>query len=193
MRPVCVTSQQACPEGGRGEEREGCRVSPATGPEYRQRVENERHPPAYSGLPIRTTPKKSARHDCHQTWHWGRLVPVSRKVFNRDYHPSEGCEYGSVPDPAASDWANQSELTVGLSREQTHNRHFGWLPFVGKIKRACFVYAGRGASPAAGWPPGYPSAASTMPSPDEDEDDGNDDEANDEPRMLPPSNKRKKV
>ena len=78
-------------------------------------------------------PKKSARHDCHQTWHWGRLVPVSREEFNRDYHPSEGCKHGSVPDPAASDWANQYELTVGLSREQTHNRHFlGWLPLMKK-------------------------------------------------------------
>ena len=108
---------------------------------------------------------------------------MSREEFNRDYHPSEGCEYGSVPDPAASDWANQYELTVGLSREQTHNRHFlGWLPLVKRIESACLVYAGRGASPAAGWPPGYPSAASTMPSSDEDEDDDSDDETNDEPR-----------
>ena len=137
-------------EGGlSGQSGHGARVPPASG--------NERHPPAYSGLPIRTNPKKSARHDCHQTWHWGRLVPVSSKVFNRDYHPSEGCEHGSVPDPAASDWANQYELTVGLSREQTHNQHFlGWLPLAKKHRECFFSLRWTGGIPGgrvAAWVP----------------------------------------
>ena len=96
-------------------------------------------------------------------------------------HHSEGCEHGSVPEAAASDWANQYELTVPLSREQTHNRHF-WMARQEKKESACFEWTG-GASPAAGWPPGSPSAVSTMPSSDEDEDDDNDDEATDEPRV----------
>ena len=41
-------------------------------------------------------------------------------------HTNESGEYGSVPEAAASDWANQYELTVPLSREQTHNRRF-WM------------------------------------------------------------------
>ena len=56
-------------------------------------------------------------------------------------HHSEGCEYGSVPEAAASDWANQYELTVPLSREQTHNRHF-WMARQEQKESACVEWTG---------------------------------------------------
>ena len=59
-------------------------------------------------------------------------------------HHSEGCEYGSVPEAAASDWANQYELTVPFPESRLTTDTFGWPD---KKRRKVLVSNGRGGHP----------------------------------------------